>query len=179
VEAKEPTEKGGDVRSKSQSESQVDRSAANLLLRRTRRKKFIVRFLVASLGAVVVLGGGYILLCVQLMQGLRMDNEVSAEQRSPDGQYVATLAYRNGPTFGFYFVSLQPAEGWHSLDTYDPIPETEVAEVAAEGLGPVEWKGPHKLVIWYNSSGMEKAMFVKQQKHWRDVQIVYSGSSDK
>lgn len=109
-------------------------------------------------------------------QTFRMHNMVYQQISSPDGRYVATLAYSDGLTYGYYFVCLQPSAAWHSLQPDDPIPQGEVAEVAAEGLGPIHWQGGHKLVVGYAKSGEEQAQFVLQHRAWRDVRIVYHGS---
>lgn len=132
-----------------------------------------------------LVGGGIVLLAVlavggwnfyRLTQAFHMKNQVYSETRSPDGMSVATLAYRDGLTFGFYFVTLQPAAGWHPLQPDDPVPQTEVAEVAAEGLDAVTWHGPHTLVVTYEKSGEEHADFVLRKPRWRDVRIVYRGT---
>ncbi len=40
-----------------------------------------------------------------------MTNQVYQETKSPDGNYAATLVYRDGLTFGYYFVTLQSLAG--------------------------------------------------------------------
>ncbi len=104
-----------------------------------------------------------------------MQNEQIQEIRSPDGRYVATIAYSDGPTFGYYFVCLQPARGWKTLQENDAIPNDEIAEVAAEGLRPIAWKSNHELMIDYDATNDDddKAQFTLQRKSWRDVGIVY------
>jgi hypothetical protein len=141
-------------------------------------KRPLIKRLVLGCGIVLLMAlaafGWYMHL---LMQAFDMDNEDCTQLRSPDGRYVATLAYRNGMTFGFYFVCLQPAAGWHPLQPGDPIPQDEVAEVAAEGLDSLTWVGSHKLVVHYEKdTGNDKTEFVLQQKAWRDVRIAYRGS---
>ena len=89
---------------------------------------------------------------------------------------MATLAYRDGPTFGYYFVSLQPAIGWHHLQPEAPLPHDEVAEVAAEGLETIAWAGADKLVVAYDKSSQDKTEFVLQKKTWHGVHLVYRGS---
>ena len=111
-----------------------------------------------------------------MMQTFRMTNQVYQEVRSPDGRYMATLAYSDGLTYGYYFVSLVPVTGWHRLQPDDPIPHDEVAEVAAEGLDTISWKGTDELVVNYEKSGTEAAQFVIQKRAWRDVHIVYRGA---
>ncbi len=105
-----------------------------------------------------------------------MNNEVFQEIKSPDGRNMATLAYRNGMTFGFGYICLQPVQGWHPLKPDDPVPASEIVEVAAEGLETISWKGNHKLVVVYENSGNEAAQFVTQPKQWQDVRIVYHGT---
>jgi len=109
------------------------------------------------------------------MQALRMTNEDIRELRSPDGKYVATLAYRDGLTEGFYYVSLSPAKGWHHLQANDPIPDDEVAEVAAEGLEKIAWAGSGKLIVTYDATSSEKAEFAFKKTVWHGVRIVYRG----
>lgn len=106
----------------------------------------------------------------------RMSNMVYQEAISPDGKYAATLAYRDGLTSGFYYVSLQPKAGWHHLQPDDPILHDEIAEVAAEGLESLAWTWPRILIIDYDKSGADKTQFVIQKKSWRDVRIAYRGS---
>ncbi len=64
----------------------------------------------------------------------RMTNQVYSEQVSLGGRYVATLAYRDGLTYGYEFLSLQPRARWHPLRPDDPLPKDEVAEMADEGI---------------------------------------------
>ena len=131
------------------------------------------------LGSMVVLTvtiGSFSWRVNSVMQAFRMTNQVSQEIRSPDGKYVATLAYSDGPTFGYYFVALQPAADWHHLQPNDPIPQDEVAEVAAEGLNKITWAGNDKLVVSYDVSSNDKAQFMLRKKTWHDVRLVYRGS---
>ena len=107
------------------------------------------------------------------MQAFSMHNQVHQETKSPDGKYVATLAYSDGLTYGYFFVSLQPSGGWHSLGSDDPIPKDEVVEVAAEGLDNITWQGNHTLIVKYVKSGDDAAVFEVKQKSWKDVHIVY------
>ena len=113
------------------------------------------------------------------VQGLQsigaMTNQTYQQVKSPDGRYVATLAYRDGMTFGFGYICLQPLKDWHSLKLDDPLPKSEVVEVAAEGLQTISWKGNQTLIVTYQKSGEEAAQFVTQPQHWRDVTIVYRG----
>ena len=104
-----------------------------------------------------------------------MHNQIYQEVKSPDGSYVATLAYRDGMTFGYFFVCLRPSAGWHALGADDPIPQDEVIEAAAEGIDHLAWQGNHTLVVQYEKSGVEAAQFVSQPKAWRDVRILYHG----
>ena len=131
------------------------------------------------LGIGIVLLGGVVVVTWyvnSMAQTFRMRNMVYQQVSSPDGRYVATLAYSDGPTYGYYFVCLQPSAGWRPLQSDDPIPPDEVAEVAAEGLGPIHWQGGHALVVGYAKSGVEQAQFVLQKRSWRDVRIVYRRS---
>lgn len=123
---------------------------------------------------VLFVGAGWYIDRVFFAIG-EMRNEVYQEVKSPDGKYVATLAYSDGLTYGYYSVSLQTIQLWHPLGTNDSIPKDEVAEVAAEGVDHVSWHGNHKLVIDYEKTGVEAAEFTLRQKAWRDVQIAYQG----
>ncbi len=128
-----------------------------------------------GIGVIVMLiGAGWYIDRVFLAIG-EMRNENCQELKSPDGKYVATLAYSDGLTYGYYFVSLKTIQLWHPLGTNDPIPKDEVAEVAAEGINDVSWHGNHKLVVEYVKSGDEAAEFTLRQKVWHDVQIAYQG----
>ncbi len=110
----------------------------------------------------------------QVFHAMRMRNEQVQEVRSPDGRYVATIAYSDGPTFGYYFVCVQFARSWKPLQEDDAIPNDEIAEVAAEGLGSIAWKSNHELMIDYDATNSDdKAEFTLQRKTWRDVAIVY------
>jgi hypothetical protein len=104
-----------------------------------------------------------------------MTNMVYSVVKSPNNKYIATLAYRDGLTFGYYYVVLQTAAAWRPLKPGDPIPNGEVAEVAAEGLGPIQWKGNNCLLMDFDTSTDEKAVFVFRKPYWNDVKIVYNG----
>jgi hypothetical protein len=128
---------------------------------------------------VLVIGTVLGVLCVlaylvdrEMNQVFRMTNQTYQETVSPDGKYVATLAYRDGLTFGFEYLSLQPRSGWRHLRTDDPIPDDEVAEMADEGIDSVVWLNAHTLVVKYEP-GMRADCFVKRSQSWRDVRLTW------
>lgn len=107
-----------------------------------------------------------------------MTNQVYSEQPSPDGRAVATLAYHDGLTYGYEFLSLRPRAGWRSLRPDDPIPADEVAEMADEGINRVTWAGPHTLIVWYDPS-TPKDCFVKRGTSWRGVRLVWKADAGR
>lgn len=108
---------------------------------------------------------------------LEMRSEIHQEVKSPDGKNVAVLAYRDGLTFGYYYITLQPILGWHhksnALVTQEGL--TKITEVAAEGLEGVKWKDAQTLIISYNGKehGDDAVEFVVQKKQWNSIRIVY------
>jgi hypothetical protein len=144
----------------------------------THYKKFPKRELVYNIVIVLavmegVLAGGLTALAV--LPPFGMYNTVEQKVNSPDGRYQAILFYRDGLTFGYYFVAIKPTSfsPLHILD----YPNTEIAEVASEGLSDVRWKDQRTLVIGYYSDDP----FVQQDKSWHDVKIIYkdNGKSPK
>jgi hypothetical protein len=141
----------------------------------TKKRPAVKRWLMGcgiGLLLLLIVIGGFI-YWVSLVFG--MHNQVYQQIKSPDGRYMATLAYRDGMTFGYFFVSLQTTAQWNPLQPNDAIPQDEVAEVAEEGLNTITWVGNHKLLVDYNKFGIEEAQFVLQTKTWRDVRIAYRG----
>jgi hypothetical protein len=104
-----------------------------------------------------------------------MYNTIEQTANSPDGRYQVILFYRDGLTFGYYFVAIKPTS--FSLLNILDYPNTEIAEVASEGLSNVSWANQRTLVIGYYSDDP----FVQQDKSWHDVKIVYknNGKSPK
>lgn len=96
-----------------------------------------------------------------------MWNTVEQTSTSPDGRYEGTLVYRDGLTFGYYFVTLKPTS--FSVFNILDYPYKKVTEVAAEGLTGMSWSNKRTLVIDYDA----EAYFVQQDKSWRDVSLIY------
>ena len=65
-----------------------------------------------------------------------MSSSIRQEAKSPDGKNVAVLAYRDGLTYGYQYLTLQPVSGWHRKDDERVTQEglTKVTEMASEGL---------------------------------------------
>jgi len=138
------------------------------------------RWLIAGCLVLLMLSGTGAWYVYEVIPIGSMSNQVYQETKSPDGNFVATLAYRDGLTFGYYFVCLHSSEGWHSLGADDPVPKDEVAEVAEEGLDSIAWQGNHILVVNYVKSKPGKdnylaANFVLKHQVWKDVHITYHG----
>lgn len=116
-----------------------------------------------------VLAGGRTAL--SLLPPFGMWNMVEQTARSPDGRYEATLVYRDGLTFGYYFVALRPT-AFSAFNILD-YPYTQVTEVAAEGLTGIRWSSRHTLVVEYDA----ETYFVQQDQFWHDIKITYNKST--
>lgn len=138
------------------------------------------RWLIAGCLVLLMLSGAGAWYVYEVIPIYSMSNQVYQETKSPNGKYVATLAYRDGLTFGYYFVCLHSSEDWQSLGANDSVPKDEVAEVAAEGLDSIAWQGDHTLIVNYVKSKPGKdndlaADFVLKHQSWNDVHIIYHG----
>jgi len=117
---------------------------------------------------VIVPCAGFLLITLPF----RMWDEIQQEVRSPDHAYTATRCYKDGLTFGYQHVTLDAA-GWHLFGGH-----VDVAEADCAGITGISWQGNRTLVIdYYNptqNSDDKDALFVAQDRHWGDVQILYN-----
>lgn len=132
----------------------------------TRRVGFITDHRIHALTVLTplcaIIAGLYI-VCGTISP-FRMSIIQSNSTTSPDGRYVATLAYTDGLTYGYYFVIVKPRHIWNIFEGGH-----EVTEAAAEGIDTINWKGNHTLVVHYD----KECEFEVQEKRWRDVGIEY------
>ena len=141
----------------------------------SRRAKIfkILALVIACVVCVTAVAGYFINRSIEQVFG--MTNQVYQETVSPNGKYVATLANSDGSVLpdGFEYLSLSPTQGWRHLQSNDPIPKDEVAEMDAAGIQSVAWKNGTTLVVKY-ATDMPSDFVMKAQK-WHDVSIIYLG----
>lgn len=128
------------------------------------RTRFL-RLLGGNVGVVLPCAGFLLILLP-----FRMWDEIQHEVRSPDHAYTAAVCYKDGLTFGYQHVTLDAA-GWHLFGGHADVAEADCADITG-----ISWQGKRTLVIDYyhpTQNDDKDALFVTQDRHWGDVQILY------
>lgn len=94
------------------------------------------------------------------------------EERSPGGEYVATLATRLAESHEFQYVSLAATRGWRHTRLNDMMPPNIVAELNGGGsLKRILWLDSHTLAIQFDPEPEDNMAI--QLTSWRDINIVW------
>lgn len=87
---------------------------------------------------------------------------------SPDGETIAIGRSFDTITYGYHYVTLEPAFGGR--------PE-RVVELVRENLNDLSWRDSKTLVVRYSFDEelgpSQKDQFVQCPDRWRDVRLVY------
>jgi len=106
------------------------------------------------------------------MNHTRCDDKIVAQEKSPDGKYVAVLYHRScANNTGLYT--------WASLQDISGIPSSQneaVPILTIRGFHEIgaNWIGPNTLEIRSEGLNDQKAI-LSQENNWKDIRIFYKG----